>query len=258
MVTHVDHLGQLNDPGPTPKVFEEFEPLETFRNPAKGFEDWDDFTVASFSATAAATTWRHALTGAGVANLSTNAAGFGGVMEIGAGALVDTGGECWRNGNAFIARAGGIIIAEARLEFTVGSDVQFFFGLANEQAALFSGGENSSGNHIGFEIGATLAGASPGEIAFVTEAGTSRTSLITNPHTIVVGSFVKLGFIVTGNSQVDAYVNGVKKGTITTTIPTLSLTPHFAHLMEGTSSALARVDWMRIAQIATTSVTRET
>lgn len=56
----------------------------------------------------------------------------------------------------------------------------------------------------------------------------SASSSDTGIHTVVANVDIVLGFKVTGSSQVEYYVNGIKKGTFTTNIPTANTTITFA------------------------------
>ncbi len=149
--------------------------------------------------------------------------------------------------------------------------VQFFAGLSEIDTTLFATGANSSANHIGFEANAlTQAGTvgTAGNLNFYGEKAGARNTAAADVgldvHTMVDGgtggatvfadgtTWMKLGFIVDGTTDITVFVNGQKTGDViaTANVPILGMVPSFVCQSEGVSSAdpTMQIDWVRVFQ----------
>jgi hypothetical protein len=146
-------------------------------------------------------------------------------------------------GAAFIPAADTNIWFEARIEHvtSISADVaDLFIGLSEVDASVIASGANSSANHIGFELISEDA-----ILTFENEKAGSRTS-IAAVHTLVASEYVKLGFKVTGVTQIELYVNGVVFATKSiTNLPIVAMTPSLACVCSGTASVdpEVNIDW---------------
>lgn len=159
------------------------------------------------------------------------------------GAQIQLGG----NGIAaasFIPNANAKIYYEARIKLAdIGSTtVQVFAGLSEVDSSLFASAANSSGNHVGFEaINSTAMGIH-------SEKATARSSTAA-VHTVVDGTYVKVGFVIDGLTKITPYVNGVAKAAITTNIPIVAMTPSFVCHSSGTTDPIMHIDWVACYQV---------
>ena len=156
------------------------------------------------------------------------------------GAQIQLGG----NGiaaSSFIPNANAKIYYEARIKLTdIGSTtVQAFAGLSEVDATLFSGAANTSANHVGFEaINTTAMGIHSEKIG--DRASTAAV------HTVVDGTYVKLGFVIDGLTKITPYVNGVAKAAITTNIPVVAMTPSFVCHSSATTDPIMHLSLIHI------------
>ena len=140
------------------------------------------------------------------------------------GAQIQLGG----NGIAaasFIPNANAKIYYEARIKLAdIGSTtVQAFAGLSEVDSSLFASAANSS-------------------------EATARSSTAA-VHTVVDGTYVKVGFVIDGLTKITPYVNGVAKAAITTNIPIVAMTPSFVCHSSGTTDPIMHIDWVACYQV---------
>lgn len=181
--------------------------------------------------------------------------GLGGLLELDTASTTnDDGIELQHLAEYCLPAAGDKIWFECRLYVTdTPSTLQLFMGLAVEDTTVFNAGENSTANHVGFEMGAALqAGASAGIAQLYGEkAGTRGT--ISDVHTFVDGTHVKLGFAIDGITSITGYANGTANGTTldVDSIPVTEMTLTMVAKSEGGGSTdpIAVVDWVALAQV---------
>jgi hypothetical protein len=211
----------------------------------EGFGFIDDF-LAFDDATA-----RWLLTNATSGTAIVDPAAIGGALLLNAGATtlnqgvqIQMGGEV--ASASFIASATSKIYYEARVKIsTIGSTTgQIFVGLSEVLATLFASAANTSTNHIGYEIFNTTA------MGLHSEKGGVRDSSAA-AHTVVDGTYVKLGFVVDGLTKITPYVNGVAKTAITlvTAIPIVEMTPSFVCKAGATTRPVLSIDWVACYQV---------
>lgn len=128
---------------------------------------------------------------------------------------------------------------------------QLFAGLSILDTTLFASGENSSTDHIGFEMNATTQAAAGGRVDFVAEKGGARTSVST-VTTLVEDTYIILEFYANGLDTITPLINGVGGTGITTGsthTPTAEMAASFLCQEEGGSvDPICSLDWYFIAQ----------
>lgn len=254
MVTFVQYgktASADTDDNPSPSIWSDVPDLAALHDPSLGFGMYDDF-VGGF--TTAVNGW---LITAITSGNARGIAGLGGVARFDtAAATADAGMQAQYVGSGtsittavapFFPLAGTKIYFECRLGIgDTPSGCQLFAGLSEVDATLFATGDNTSANHLGFEMNqATQAGtvgtagtanffgekagtrntasADVGlDVHLFTDGGTAQDTLFTTAST-----FVKLGFIVDGIDTCTVYVNGqlTNDVIVTANIPILGLTP---------------------------------
>ncbi len=191
---------------------------------------------------------------AATAGTAAIVAGAGGLLELdAASATADQGIQVQHTIGNILPAAGKDIWFEVSLSIADTPDkAQFFAGLALKDTTLFATGENSTADHIGFEMGATIqAGGSAGKAQFYAEKGGTR-GTVADLHTFVDALVpnVKLGFLVRGVTSVTPYVDGVAQtALLTANIPVAALVLSLACQSEGTNDPIAMVDWVRAFQL---------
>jgi hypothetical protein len=230
------------------KVWRDFAGEETVIRPDRFVVFHDDF-LGFNSASSAVQSWVETQASAGTAAVID---GFGGLLELDCNSsTADQGIQVQVATESFLPQAGTKLYFEARIASITDTPdkCQFFAGLSVLDTTLFNAGENSSANHIGFEMGATSLAASGGKLQFVAEKGGTR-GTVADVHTVVDGAAFTIGFVVDGVSTVQCYVNGEPVGDPLplANIPVTELTPTFACLTEGTNDPIVTVDWVRVVQ----------
>jgi hypothetical protein len=142
-------------------------------------------------------------------------------------------------GESFAPVTGKNLWFECRVASNDADQNDFFVGLHNEDTSVIAG---RGTDYIGFY---TLDGSAN---LNVQSAATSVVSSETAVATVADGTYLKLGFKVTGASKVDFYVNDVLEASITTNIPTALMKLTIAHLSgEGVANTLS-IDYVACYQ----------
>ncbi len=162
------------------------------------------------------------------------------------GANVQTAGA---TGSFITPKADSVIWFETRLKVVdvASAGPEFFVGLSEYDTSIIAGSANTSANHIGFGSitdNMILLGNSE-------NASAAHTGVTTN--TLVDGTWVKLGFKVTGIDKVEWYVDGAKIATTginvaTANIPIVGMKPSFVCQSDGTADPITHIDWYSCAQ----------
>jgi hypothetical protein len=175
-----------------------------------------------------------------------------GMATFDAGATTaDQGMQRQLEGEMFLPAAGRTIYFEARVKPTNIAN-QFFVGLAVEDTSVFAAGENSTANHIGFEMGTTSIAADATQWGFYAEkAGTRNAAQSILTGALTSAAWVTLGFKVVGLNTVYVYVNNalIDSTTLTSTeIPVTEMTPTIVCQAEGTTQPTLDVDFVKVIQ----------
>jgi len=212
--------------------------LEMMADPTVGHVFFDDF----HHLTKAADDWILTQATAGTAVAGTLA---GGVATLNAGAVTDgQGPQIQLAGIDFQPAAGKHLWFETRLKIShISGDI--FVGLAELDTTLVATSALTTANGIGFE---SFTG--DGVLIASSEQATAR-GTVAAVKTLVAATYVKLGFVVNGVTDVTFYVDGVANATmlLTANIPIVALTPSFTVHATGTDQAVLDIDWVKVAQL---------
>jgi len=226
-----------------------FPMQDLLSEPGKAFYDFDD--LAHIDSTATTGKWVLTQVTSGTAVIID---GAGGLLKLDAGATTaDQGVQLQWIKESVKYSATTPVYLETYITAITNPANQFFFGLSITDTSLFATGENSSTDHIGFEMNATSIAANANALQFVSESGGTRTT-VADVHEIVASEGFFLGIRIERGTAT-AYVNGVPVGTITTNIPTTELAPTIALLAEGTTQPTATFDWIRVGNVLDRSLT---
>lgn len=197
------------------------------------FDDFHQYVAGDWTVTAA---------GGGTAALATSAPCVGGVLRLTTANADDDLVSLQRVGHAFVPTAGSTIYFETRIQTSEATQQDWVFGLGITDTTPLA-----IGDCILFQKddGDT-------QIDFKTISSSGATSQDSNIATHAAATYVKLGFKVIGTSQVDYWVNDVKKGSFATNIPTVPLRVTMAIQDGDTGAALGAltgsVDYVMVAQ----------
>lgn len=239
-MSNITRYAVSTDRAPSPSLWAGFN-LEEYRNFERGWMFEDDFCLDHdltnrYTATqATAGTFLVIDAEGGVADADCNSTTVTQGINVQAGSTV---------GEMFLPQADDILIFEARVKVTdMATGPEFFLGLSVIDTSIIAASANSSANHIGFE-----SVSDDGILLFHSESAGSRSST-TTPHTLVDGTYVKLGFKVKGTSEILVYVNGIKFAeTITSNIPTTEMVPSLVCQSDGATDSILSIDWWRVLQ----------
>ena len=171
----------------------------------------------------------------------------GGTLKLDAGATTAHQGiQVQRTGGYVIPAAAKQIWFECKLKTSV-LTLEFLAGLATVSTTLISAGAISgAADLIGFS-------SVTGDGVILPQAiKASTAATIATSNTLVAGTYVRLGFVVTGLSQVDYYVNGTLSKTMSTgstNIPVSILTPSFVCQTSGTSQPVIDIDYYALGYL---------
>ncbi len=175
-----------------------------------------------------------------------------GILQIDSNSgTADQGAQVQHKTETILPAANKGLIFGCRLKVTdTISKSQIFAGLSILDTTMFDAGDNTSTDHIGFEMNqATLAAAS-GRVDFVAEKGGARTSVST-VTTLVEDTYIILEFYANGLDTITPLINGVGGTGITTGsthTPTTEMAATFCCQSEGTDDPILSLDWYFIAQ----------
>lgn len=198
----------------------------------RGFIAWrDDFVdlpTGKYTATQA-TTGTFALDDAegGVALADCNSS------TVTQGINVQLGGTA---GETVKAVANQVIWFEARVKVVdMATGPEFFLGLAVTDTTIIAASALSA-QAIGFK-----SETDNGVLLATCKDGSSETTGVGT--TLVDGTYVKLGFKVTGTSKVEFFVNGAIVSTVTANIPTTEMRPSLVCQSDGVTDSILHIDW---------------
>lgn len=233
---HTEYFGEITNPGSGLRgqsaMWRECDLLDCLFNRNRGVASVDDFMnglpTGKYTVTQA-TTGTFALAdedyGVAIADAASTTDTQGVNVQLGGAA-----GECLK------AHASGLLFFETRIKAVTSINAKSFVGLAQIDGSLIAASALTS-QCIGFQ---QLTG--DGVILAVCKDG-SGTTTASAIHTMVVDTYVNLGFVVRNQSRVDFYVNGVLKGSITANISTTELTKTVVCQSPGTVSPKLYLDW---------------
>lgn len=163
-----------------------------------------------------------------------------------AGATEDQGAQFQLGGSAdsetvgesFLPKAGRTIWLESRIESNDVTQNDFFVGLAIEDTSIIA---SNPANMIGF----------------ITHDGdalldfTHNGSIEEGVHTLVDGTEVVVGFKMVGTDYCEVWVNGVKKATVTTDLPSTEMKLSIAQLTGENVANTLEMDYIAAYQTRT-------
>lgn len=177
--------------------------------------------------------------------------GAGGWLEVdSASTTADQGAQVQLKIEPFELEADKDLWFEARVRVTDSIDnCQFFVGLSVLDTTAIASGAISAADYIGFYQGAAEIAAGAGNVRL--QANSGGTAVAGSDIAVTDGTFINLGFKVTGVTSAQAYVNGVATGdpislTGTDNLPTGLMSPTFVCQTEGTTDPVMVVDWVKI------------
>lgn len=226
--------------------------LASMLDPTYAYREFDDFY--SFDAD---DDWAVTPANAGTADVIS---ALGGHLEVdSASGTVDYGVNVQRAVTTWQMAADKDIWFEARINVdaitAIGIDgCQLFLGLSIIDTTIFASGETTASDYVGFVLDATQQGANAGIIQLeLNSAGGAEEKTVNGEFQLVEGGWVRLGFYITSNTTLQAYVNGLPVGDALaiTSAPTVGLSTSFACLSEGVASAdpIMLVDWYECIQL---------
>lgn len=210
------------------------------------FNDFDSYVTTMDGLTAVATN-------SGTVTSDAATAGHHGVVSLtpSDGTVVDND-ETYLGSTAtqFILSAGKDLWFEAMVYFAEAAtdDVNVIVGLSSIYAAntLLDNGGGPAADYDGI-VFFKVDGGTVWQTE--TSVATSQTTH-TGVQTRASGAWTRLGFKVTGNEQVDFYINGVEKISTTAYLPTAAMGLLFG-VKNGadTNVEVLKCDWVRVAQL---------
>jgi hypothetical protein len=225
--------------------------LNALRNMSGGFLYEDDFMggidVTNDDAWAIDTT-----TSGAIAPDTTDEGGVI-VFDSAGNATADDGINAQLTNCGVLPAAGKTIYFEARVKMVDTGDDQYYIGLCEVQTAIIASGvvEDTDDKCGWFRD----SGASPADdklSTIISRAAAENEGA--DKASVADDTWVKLGFVINGLTDVKFYVNGelVQTNTTTASIPNKFMCLSFVSQVEQTSAdAELRVDWVRLAQVGT-------
>jgi len=147
----------------------------------------------------------------------------------------------------FLPKAGRTIAFEARVKMNDATD-QYFIGLAATDTTLIASGVlDDVSDKVGFYHEAASTDNKISSVTARTNADDKTADVAANAD----GTYMTVGFVITGITTVDFYVNGalVESGALTANVPNAAMCFSVCAQVEATGAdAEMDVDWVRIAQ----------
>lgn len=243
--------GQNDDRGRSPNLWGDCPRDEIDHDFGNGFSFSDDFITmpeAKYEVTQVNNGTFHKISGhAGIAEADSGSTttGDGVNVQLAGDEAGTTGGR-----GVFIKPSANTIIwMETRLTLTtVSTAPQFFWGLAQDDTALITGGATVIMDTTDC-IGITTVDASNGTalalLPYGEKNGTAARS--TTIGTAVDATTHKLGMKITGITKAECWFDGVKLASTSNiaaaNIPIVAMTPSFVFQTDGTTQPVATIDW---------------
>jgi hypothetical protein len=193
------------------------------------FEDFDYHVAAN---------WTITLVNSSTPPLATSAPTVGGVLS-----MVNTGAQndlisMQKVGHSFVPTAGSTIYFECRFQLSSATNAVAVCGLGITDTS-----PQSTADCLYFQ----KPGAAT-TLTFHTDTTAGGQSIDNNVGTLADATYVKVGFKVTGTSQVEYWVNDVKKGTFNSNITAVPLRPTLFVLNNTAAAQTMSVDYIMVAQ----------
>ena len=141
--------------------------------------------------------------------------------------------------------AGKTIVFETRLKAAdIGTGPEFFAGLSEVDTAIIDTSAMASAEMVGFH-----SVTDDNVLLFTSEDTGTSTASSASPHTLVEGTYVKLGLRINGVDGVDIFVNGTEVvNTTAMDIPeSVVLVPSFVCQSNGTTDPIVHIDWFAVS-----------
>lgn len=241
-----DNSGSASGVGRSNVIWQDCPLSELRANPERGFEYFNHY-LGPIDVT---TGDGYAITQVTSGAISGVATEEGGVLLVSSGgnASADDGVNVQLKNCMFKAAANRKIWFEAKVKMSVTENDQYYIGLAGVQTALIAGGVlDDTVDKCGF-FG--HPSATTNRLASVFSRGADQDGT-EDVVTTVDDTYVKLGFTITGLSEVRFYANGVvvEIGSTAAKVPNAVMCLSYVAQVEQTSAdAELSVDWVQIAQ----------
>lgn len=216
---------------------------EYLHDPGLGWLYVENF--ASYNAAATTGDWVLTQATTGAAAISTAATG---VLELDSNSTTSTqGANLQRVKCVVVPVAGYDTYFEVSVKVVDTFDkVELFAGLSEVRTAIIASSANASDNHVGWQCV-----TDDGVLLFSAEkatAGATKAAVA-----IAEDTYVKLGFKITGVTEIQQYVNGVATGTAhaTANVPIVAMVPSFVCQSAGTNDPILHIKQMRVGQFRT-------
>lgn len=243
-----DYLGgTAGGTGPSPLIWDGAPVLQTILDPTDRFYYFNDF-LGEIDST----------TGDGWTLTATTTGTIAGVAEEGGAIIFDSAGNTTADDgieaqlkNCMVKPvAGTTIYFEARVKMKNTGDDQYYIGLAGVDTSLMATGVvDDVVDKCGFFRDSGIVPADDKLSTIISRTSTENESA--DEASVADNTYVKLGFVINGLTDVKFYVDGVLVQTNTTTasIPNAVMCLSFVAKVEQTSAdAELTVDWVRILQ----------
>lgn len=146
-------------------------------------------------------------------------------------------------GERVLPAAGRTIVLESRVKAAdIATGPEFFFGLHTVDTTIIASSDLSDGTGQSFAGFGSVT--DDGVLVSFTANNTSRTVGTTTLHTLVDDTYVKLGIVINGVTNVEFYVNGDLKETVTTTVPAEEMAVSYVCQSGGTTDPIVHIDWV--------------
>jgi hypothetical protein len=191
--------------------------------------------------------WEDSSTTTGTLSLSATDVGGALVVDSAGNTTADDGAE-WQLLNCrFLPAAGTNIWFEARVKMNDATD-QYFIGLAATDVTLMAAGVlDDVVDKCGFFHEAASTDDKISSVTARTSADDKTADVADNSD----GTYMTVGFKITGITTVDFYVNGalVESGAVTANVPNVAMCLSLVSKIEGTGAdAEMTIDWIKIVQ----------
>lgn len=243
MLERVGYGGELDLVGLSEELWRGIDIRDYQVRPNAGYAEFEHFMSPNLTLTGKSVTTQ------ATAGTFAMIDGDGGQARVAAGSTTANQGanvqmQSASTGLRFLVPALGRMVFEARVKFsTISTFGRFFVGLAPINTAVVAAAALTTGTqYAGFHA------LSNTTLGFTTRKSSSTTSNANALHTIVDGSWVKLGMIIENASRIRLYVNGVQMDVITSNVHDGYCIPTFLCHSGGTVSPTLDIDWYMLAQ----------
>lgn len=242
------NAGTAAGAGPSPLIWDKAPILETILDPTVGVYFFEDFMGPIDPTTVDGWIVTQSTSGLIVADPTVDGGAI--FLDSNGNATADDGIEIQLPNCLVLPLAGRTIRFEARVKMndTSGSISQFFIGLAGIDTSLIDTGVvDDAVDKVAFF---SHAGTTADRLSII-NSRTTEEEISTDKATVADNTWVKLGMVINGITDVEYYVDGVLVDTHATAnaVPNAVMCLSFVSKTEGASKdSELRIDWVRIHQ----------